>query len=291
MEKTDPMDKTEPTDRWFATPEIRIHGLDWGGPAGAPVVLMLHGVAGNAWVWDDVGPRLARALPGHRIVAIDQRDGGDTDHPETGYERTNFFADLLAVHDALGGGPLVLVGHSRGGWLATAFATAHPDRVGRLVLVDPARLTFANETDAGTFYDWVRDGLGPFPSEEAALTWATGEDPAAIWTPVRTRSFLVGFNRDANGALTGKLPKPVVERLRAARTGGEDVTAAIGRLATPTLLLVATRQAPDRMANKMAYAERLPDVTTVQLDGSHFLHTDVPEAVATAIEEFLAPTR
>lgn len=281
------MAKTEPADRWFATPDIRIHGLDWGGPEGASVVLMLHGVGGNAWVWDDVGPRLARALPGHRIVAIDQRDGGDTDHPETGYDRTDFFADLLAVHDAMGGGPLVLVGHSRGGWLAAAFAAAYPDRVGRLVLIDPARLTFANETDAGSFYDWVRDGLGPFPSEEAAVAWAMHEDPEAIWTPVRTRSFLFGFTRDANGGLTGKLPIPVVERLREARTGGEDVTAALDGLETPTLLLVATRQPPARMAHKMAYAERLGDVSTVHLDGSHFLHTDVPEAVSSAIGDFV----
>jgi pimeloyl-ACP methyl ester carboxylesterase len=281
------MDTTEPADRWFATPDIRIHALDWGGPQGGPVVLMLHGVAGNAWVWDDVGTRLARTLPSHRIVAIDQRDGGDTDHPEAGYERTDFFRDVLAVHDALGGGPLVLVGHSRGAWLAAAFAAAHPERVGRLVLVDPARLTFASETDAGSFYDWVRNGLGPFPSEDAAIAWAMSEDPESIWTPVRRRSFLFGFTRDATGTLTGKLPIPVVDHLSAARTGGEDVTAALGSLAVPTLLLVAARQAPSRIAHKMAYAERLPDVSTLHLDGSHFLHTDVPEDVASAIENFV----
>jgi pimeloyl-ACP methyl ester carboxylesterase len=286
------MDTTAPADRWFATPEIRIHGLDWGGPEGAPVVLMLHGVAGNAWVWDDVAARLALALPRHRIVAIDQRDGGDTDHPPTGYDRTDFFADLVAVHDDLGGAPLVLVGHSRGGWLAAAFAAAHPDRVGRLVLVDPARLAFADETDAGTFYDWVRNGLGPFPSEEAAVEWAMGEDPESTWTPVRTRSFLFGFTRDANGRLTGKLPIPVVEHLSAARTGGEEVTAALSGLQTPTLLLVADRQPPARLAHKMAYAERLPDVSTVHVDGSHFLHTDAPEAVASAIGDFVgSPSR
>ncbi|MGP1675016.1 MAG: alpha/beta fold hydrolase, partial [Candidatus Limnocylindrales bacterium] len=75
-----------PSERWFEGHGIRIHGLEWGDrPAGTPI-LFLHGVGGNAWVWDDVAPRLATTLPGHRLVAIDQRDGGDTDHPATAYD-------------------------------------------------------------------------------------------------------------------------------------------------------------------------------------------------------------
>ena len=277
----------EPADRWFTGHGIRVHALDWGGPEDGPVVLMLHGVGGNAWVWDAVAPLLARALPDHRVVAIDQRDGGDTDHPETGYEQSDFIADVAAVHDQLGGGPLALVGHSRGAWLATAFTATHPERVRQLVLVDPARLAFADETAAGTFYGWVRGGLGPFPSDAAALAWAAGEDPNATWTAVRERSFLFGFERDAGGRLTGKLPVAVVDELRKARTGGAEVIASLGTLATPTLLLVGTRQSTVKVAHRMEYAERLPNVSTVQLAGTHFLHTDLPDEVAAAIEGFV----
>lgn len=50
-------------------------------------------------------------------------------------------ADLAAVIDALAPGrPVVLVGHSYGGLLATEFARRHPQRLQGLVLVDPATM-------------------------------------------------------------------------------------------------------------------------------------------------------
>lgn len=276
-----------PTERWFQGHGIRIHGLEWGDrPSGTPI-LFLHGVGGNAWVWDDVAPRLVAALPGHRLVAIDQRDGGDTDHPATAYDRADFIADIVAVHDRLGGEPMILVGHSRGGWLGAAFAIDHPDRVAGLVLVDPARLAFATDTDSESFYRWVRDALGPFESEDAALAWARREDPDAVWTDVRTRSLLFGYRAAADGQLVGKLPSGAVDHLRAARSGAEGVTTALATMTRPVLLLVAERQSAARIADKIAYADRLPQVRTVRIDGTHFLHTDAPAEVSGAIARFV----
>jgi pimeloyl-ACP methyl ester carboxylesterase len=280
--------RDNPADRWFDGAGIRIHALDWGGPEDGTPMLFLHGVGGNAWVWDDVAPRLRRTLPGHRLVALDGRDGGDTDHPPTGYERDDFVGDVLAVHDALGGRPMVLVGHSRGGWLAAWLAAEHPERVERLVLVDPARLVFASSGDADSFYDWVLRALGPFDDEATAIAAVRSEHEPAVWTPVRTRSTLYGFRRDAGGRLVGKLPPEVVPQLRRAREHGEVVTDALARIAVPTLLLVAERQSEARRADKLAYADRVPDVTVVRLDGSHFLHTDCPAEVAEAITAFVS---
>jgi pimeloyl-ACP methyl ester carboxylesterase len=38
----------------------------------------------------------------------------------------------------------------------------------------------------------------------------------------------------------------------------------------------------------MAYAERIPGVTVVRIDGSHFIHTDAPAELAAAIAAFVA---
>ena len=275
-----------PVDRWFDA-GIRIHGLDWGGPDDGVPVILLHGIGGNAWIWADVAPALAAALPRHHVVAIDQRDGGDTDHPATGYERERFVDDVLAVQDALGGRPMILVGHSRGGWLGAWLAASHPERVAGLVLVDPARLVFATAGDADRFFAWVAGSLGPFDDAEAAVAWARAQDRAAVWTPTRVRSFLAGLAPDADGRLRGKLPPAVVPQLRVAREGGSVVTEALHRATMPVLLLVAERQSPARIADKLEYAERIPHAQVVRLPGSHFLHTAVPADVSAAIAAFV----
>jgi pimeloyl-ACP methyl ester carboxylesterase len=277
-----------PQDRWLTGDGIRLHALDWGGPEAGTLVLLLHGVGGNAWIWADVAPALAAGLPDHHVVSLDQRDGGDSDHPPEGYERDRFVADVLAVQDALGGRPMVLVGHSRGGWLASWLAASHPERVERLVLVDPARLVFATAEDAEGFFSWVRGSLGPFAGPDAAIAWAQAQDEAALWTPTRIRSFLAGPARGADdGRLVGKLPLNVVPLLRQAREGGGVVTEALHRVTMPALVLVAEHQSTARMADKLEYAERIPHARVVRLPGSHFLHTDVPDAVSAAILEFV----
>jgi len=281
----------DPADRWFGGDGIQIHGLDWGGPVAGTPLLLLHGIGGNAWIWDDVAPRLRSALPDHHVVAIDGRDGGDTDHPPIGYERGRFVADVLAVHDALGGRPMVLVGHSRSGWLAASITAEHPGRVARLVLVDPARLGFASRDAADSYYAGVRRSLGPFDSEEAALASARSADPAATFSAVRARSFLFGLRLGEDGRLVGKLPPEAVAQLQAARADATQVADALGRITAPTLLLAGTRQTEERIGHRMAYAERIPGLRIVRIDATHFVHTDAPAETADAIAEFVRTDR
>jgi 3-oxoadipate enol-lactonase len=277
----------EPVDAWFQGDGIRVHGLDWGGPAAGRLILLLHGFGGNARIWDDLARRLRAALPDRRVVGLDGRDGGETDHPTTGYERERFTGDVLAVHDQLGGEPMVLVAHSRAGWLAAWIAAAHDQRVSHLVLVDPARLAYPGVADEDRTYTVVREALGPFESEAAALDWARRADPEARWTPTRTRSFLETLRPRAGGGLEGKLPATAIDQLRLARAGGDDVVEAVAGIRAPTLLLIATRQREGRIAGKLAYAERIPGTTVVRIDGTHYLQTDAPDEVATAIVDFL----
>jgi esterase len=272
---------------WLPGAGVRIHGLDWGSPDADRLIVLLHGVAGNAHIWDAAAERLQRIVGGSaRVVALDGRDGGLTDHPDSGYSPDEFAADLVSVHEALGNRELTLVGHSRGGWLASYFAERHPDRVSRLVLVDPARLSFDSEAASERFFRRVREGLGPFRSRAAALAWGRAEDPHADWNVHRERGFLANYRQRDDGSLLGHLPLHAVDQLR--RPAGDDpVGPLLATISCPTLLMVGTRQAPERISDKLSYAERIPRCEVRELDASHFIHTDRPVDVARAIADFV----
>jgi pimeloyl-ACP methyl ester carboxylesterase len=121
-----------PTDRAVPGDGVRLHARDWGG-SGRPVVL-LHGLASNARIWDGVGPRLAGA--GLRVVALDLRGHGDSEQPASGYDFASVGRDLEAALAGLGLRRAVVVGHSWGANVALQYAADRPGAVTGLALVD-----------------------------------------------------------------------------------------------------------------------------------------------------------
>ena len=275
-------------DVFFARDDVRLHAIDWGGDADGVPLIMLHGVGGNAWTWDPLGSRLHASLgEGFHLIGLDQRGSGDSDKPASGYEPDEFASDVLSVQDALGGKPMVLVGHSRGGWLAAFIAAHWPERLSHLVLVDPARLSFESVQDADDFYSPVRALLGPFASLEAALKAARDRDPRAQWTPARERTFLFGLRERPDGSLVGKTPPEVIDQLRAVREREDRVGPNLHRATMPTLLLVASTSHQRRLNQKLAYKTRLPHAQVELLNGTHNLQNDLPDQVADLITRFL----
>jgi len=127
-----PTRTSKPTDRTAPGDGITLHVRDWGG-AGTPVVL-LHGLASNARIWDGVAPRLVAA--GLRAVALDQRGHGGSEQPDHGYDFATVCRDLAAALAALGVDRPILVGHSWGANVALQYAAERAGAVAALALVD-----------------------------------------------------------------------------------------------------------------------------------------------------------
>jgi pimeloyl-ACP methyl ester carboxylesterase len=144
-----------PTDRAVPGDGVTLHARDWGG-GGRPVVL-LHGLASNARIWDGVAPRLAGA--GLRVVAIDLRGHGDSDQPGDGYGFETVGRDLAAALDALGLARPVLAGHSWGAGVALQYAAGRSGAAAGLALVDGGLLGVTEW--AGTTREEVRRTMAP----------------------------------------------------------------------------------------------------------------------------------
>lgn len=117
---------------------MRFHYREWRPATGAqpalPPVLLVHGLASAAAIWNLTAPLLAQQ--GLRVVAIDQRGHGESDKPDHGYSFETIIADDHAIAQALGLVRPVIVGHSWGGNVTLQYAATYQDDVSAIVLVD-----------------------------------------------------------------------------------------------------------------------------------------------------------
>ena len=136
------------------------------GPVDGPVVVLLHGFPQTSHSWRQVWPTLAGA--GFRVVAPDLR-GYSPDARPAGvepYRMAALVGDVLAVLDAVAGGPVHLVGHDWGAAIAWHTAARHPDRLRTLTAVSvPHPLAFVDalthDEDQRRRSQYMRDWSSP----------------------------------------------------------------------------------------------------------------------------------
>jgi pimeloyl-ACP methyl ester carboxylesterase len=116
---------------------VKIHYLEAGS---GPVVVLLHGLGGNTTNW---AFNIAPLAQKYRVVVLDQIGFGKSDKPLINYRIATYVDFLDAFLKELKIERASLVGNSMGGWVAAAYALAHPEKVDRLVLVDAAGFAFA----------------------------------------------------------------------------------------------------------------------------------------------------
>ena len=149
-------------------------------PDVAPAVLAIHGITSTSRTW----LAIARAL-GHRasLIALDLRGRGASNTLAPPFGIDAHVRDVIAVLDHYGLDRAVIAGHSLGAYIAAALATAHPERVKSLVLVDGG-LTIPGSEDVDP-EEFMEAFLGPtlarlkmtFPDLDAYRGW-WAEHPA-----------------------------------------------------------------------------------------------------------------
>jgi len=124
---------------------VTVDGLTWpyleGGPADAPVLVLVHGFGDRkeAWVF------LAQHLTGrYRVICPDLPGFGEnTKDPALGYGTATQAARLHGFVQALGLGDVHLSGSSMGGMIALHYALAYPQTLASLTLYDAAGVSAA----------------------------------------------------------------------------------------------------------------------------------------------------
>jgi pimeloyl-ACP methyl ester carboxylesterase len=178
---------------------MRFHYLYWNRDgAGRPVVL-LHGLASNAHIWELVAPYLVDK--GLSLYALDQRGHGLTDKPDDGYDFQHFDSDLAGFIDQMGIEHPVVAGHSFGGSVAVDYAAHHPigpNAPSALVLVDGGFYQLSGIP--GATWESISEKLAPPKLAGSPLSLLMGyfNDPQAEWHPseAAVRVFMANFEID-----------------------------------------------------------------------------------------------
>ncbi|GAA3532052.1 alpha/beta hydrolase [Zobellella aerophila] len=275
--------------------QFEIHGrrlavMEWGDPNGTPVIA-LHGWLDNAASFT----LLARRLPHIRLLALDMAGHGLSDHRPAGqpYYIWDNVADVLAFVDELALERVLLLGHSMGAGVATLFAGAFPERVGRLFLVDgltpldcPAEQLPEQMAEAllkGARLS--RRSLRPYASFEQAVEarmngrWPVSRKAASLLLERGLRQEADGWYWRSDLALT----QPSVVRLCE-----QQIAAFLHRLTMPVLLVMAEQGIG--MARVESQLGLMPGLELKILAGGHHLHLEqeAAEQIAGWIGERLA---
>jgi pimeloyl-ACP methyl ester carboxylesterase len=153
--------------------------------SGAPTVVLEAGAMSPVASFAAVFKALA---PDHRVIAYDRAGYGASDAAPV--DLAVQLGDLVAVLEAAGPGPSVLVGHSWGGLLAQLVTWERPDLICGLVLIDPAHEASYFELTPET-----RAELGRHPSQ----TSPASEDPRSTDSLKYGRELAADVSRSVGG--------------------------------------------------------------------------------------------
>jgi pimeloyl-ACP methyl ester carboxylesterase len=103
----------------------------WG--SGDPL-LFHHGYTASRDNWMPVAERLASR---YRVVLMECRGAGDSEHTESGYSLEQYAQDAIGIGQHLHLGRFTFAGHSMGGGVGYLLATRFPEVLSRLVLMAP----------------------------------------------------------------------------------------------------------------------------------------------------------
>ena len=281
----------KPIDGWLEREGVRLHYLDWkpeADPERTPPLVLLHGLSSNARYWE----RLARRLPGRRLIALDQRGHGLTGQPPhapafpTGYAMEQLLDDVAFLISELGLRGPVVVGHSWGATVALELVGTRPGITSGLVFIDGPVQSASNLFSWEEAQTLMQPPLPRFATFDEAVSQSR-RDFEGTWDQDLESFVKARIVADGDALVLTLTASVRLELLRGLYESQPDVL--WPRVNVPAAALLA-RHGPARVSrSRQVGAENLalmaPNVEVLWFESPHDIPLFMPAEVASAIED------
>jgi pimeloyl-ACP methyl ester carboxylesterase len=236
---------------------------------GKPLVLV-HGYPLDHTIWDKTLPFLENNFD---IIVPDLRGFGESDVVESQYKIKDMAADIAGLLDQLGIEKAAIAGHSMGGYISLAFASAYPDRVLGLGLVASQAPADSPERKQGRY-------------EAAAEIMKTGVEPVAesmsakLTPDERVQAFV-------HGLIAQQRPEGLASALKA-MAERDDATSVLSGFRFPVAIIHGEADELIPIQRAQEIKATIPHATLMELSGvGHMPMMENPQATATTLKNLL----
>ncbi|RJF77888.1 alpha/beta fold hydrolase BchO [Rhodopseudomonas palustris] len=253
------------------------------GPAGAPVLLLIHGTGAATHSWRGLMPLLAKD---YQVIAPDLPGHGFTQSPRAHrLSLPGMAADLAALLRVLNVSPQIVVGHSAGAAIAARMCLDGAIAPKLLISLNGAFLPYGGP--AANFFSPLAKMLVLNPFVPSLFAWQAGSRGAVERLIGNTGSTLDAQGLKLYGKLVGNSGHVAAALRMMANWDLEPLLRALPQL-KPQLVLVAAegdRAIPPSVARQVQEIQRKAVIERIPRLG-HLAHEEQPQLIADLIARF-----
>lgn len=251
--------------------------LDYERAGSGPPLLLIMGMSGTRWHWGE--PFLERAREDFDAITFDHRGIGASSRLEAPFSLRELADDAVGLLDALELESAHVMGISMGGMVAQELALAYPDRVRSLVLgctyCGGPGSSLAGPDVMGPIADAMQSG-----DRERALRvgWEVNVSP-------RFAADEAAWQRFHDIAERHAVAVPVImAQLQA--IGAYDVSARLGQVTAPTLVVHGTLDRMVPFSNAQLIVDKIPGARLEAFEGvGHMFVWEQPDRAADLVRD------
>lgn len=243
--------------------------------SGQPLIIM-HGVFGSSDNWQTLGKVFSEKF---KVYLVDLRNHGNSPHSEE-FDYDFMVDDIVELMYDDGLNDAHFLGHSMGGKVAMHFATKHPDKLGKLIVVDIAPKHYPPH------HQQIFDGFRSVDLANLSNRKEADDQMSSVISNFGVRQFILkNLDRRKDGSFGWKLNLEVIQN--AIEKVGEGIEGDVSFNGN-TLFIAGGKSDYITVNDHELIHHHFPNTIISTVEGAgHWVHAEKPKELSDLVLDFL----